>query len=919
MAKAINKSDIIEGKIYDSFIQEATQAQQVLKNFNTELRQNASLLGKKIGDQKIVDTASMNEANIRIKEANSLFQQKIALDKATIQNETLLSRLRQQQVKEQQAVNRAKEQDIKATEKQSRANERAISAYSKINGKLSQTRQEYRDLAIKKELLNNLSAKEETRMATLEKRIGLYDGALKKVDATMGLHQRNVGNYASGNGTLSNSINQLTREMPAFANSVGTGFMAISNNLPIFFDEISKIKKANADLVATGQPTTSMFKQLAGSIFSIGTLLSVGVTLLTVYGSKLVEWGSSLFAVNKELDATRERQKQINKQREESNKYTAKESAEYAGLIYALKQTNAGSKERADLIKKINEQYGTHLKNIKNETDFQNQLNKSLETYIKLKENEFIINSNEERINRLLKEKIGIQQNLLKLQISSNLEKERNLLVSKELEDFDKNLLPSGAQQSLKQAESRLNEIERRLRQLGFQNLTAQDFIDNSGFGGKEKKEKEVKEERDLTREIQDEQVKRIEDVTRKNATELMLNAQRRIEDLSKEKLHADEKAKLVKEINKTLLHDLDQLDRKYWEDIDKIRKEAYDKWKEDNNKAFEDEYQIKLKSIEDDAKITEISLLNSEKAGDELKEIEKQNQIDILEQKIELAKEYGKETLDLELELAKLKNEKVNEVEKLSAQDRNAIIKASADYFIEQSNKKIAQLDIEIAKHEKAYSLYAGLAEKGNITAKESLALENQQIVEANKKKMEEQKKQQRWKLVESALTAYSSNAEKDPKNALSKTITDVTLLTAFINSLPAFYEGTDTTVADALGAPMFSGRDGHVIRVDGSEKILNPALSAMTGNMTTSEIAKVANDYQSGKLVNIYDGATHVGGNWNFDPLLNEIKELKDIMKNKKETDLRVGDVLHKGFEFIQSETKGNTQFVNRYQIRK
>lgn len=43
-------------------------------------------------------------------------------------------------------------------------------------------------------------------------------------------------------------------------------------------------------MAATGQPTTSVFKQLAGSIFSVQSLLSIGVTLLTVYGAKMVEW-----------------------------------------------------------------------------------------------------------------------------------------------------------------------------------------------------------------------------------------------------------------------------------------------------------------------------------------------------------------------------------------------------------------------------------------------------------------------------------------------------------------------------------------------------------------------------------------------------------------------------------------------------
>ena len=100
-----------------------------------------------------------------------------------------------------------------------------------------------------------------------------------------------VGSSYNGLGM---SINQLTREMPAFANSMQTGFMAISNNIPMLADELGRLKQANLDLVASGQPAKSVFKQLAGSLFSWQTALSVGVTLLTIYGPKIIDWVASL-------------------------------------------------------------------------------------------------------------------------------------------------------------------------------------------------------------------------------------------------------------------------------------------------------------------------------------------------------------------------------------------------------------------------------------------------------------------------------------------------------------------------------------------------------------------------------------------------------------------------------------------------
>lgn len=131
----------------------------------------------------------------------------------------------------------------------------SLGLYNKVQLKLNALIVKYNELAIKKQLGLKLSAAEEKSYNNLAAKIQKYDGILKAVDATVGKHQRNVGNYASAFNPLSNSINQLSREMPAFANSVQTGFMAISNNLPIFFDAIGQIRKQNALLRAEGKPT----------------------------------------------------------------------------------------------------------------------------------------------------------------------------------------------------------------------------------------------------------------------------------------------------------------------------------------------------------------------------------------------------------------------------------------------------------------------------------------------------------------------------------------------------------------------------------------------------------------------------------------------------------------------------------------
>ena len=117
---------------------------------------------------------------------------------------------------------------------------------------------------------------------------------------------------AGGFNMLGHSINQITRELPAFTYSMQTGFMAISNNIPMFVDQIESIKRANAGLIAQGQPVKSVFKQIATSIFSFQTALSLGVTVLTVFGAEIVNFFTGVEKSAKELEKLAEAQQKLN-------------------------------------------------------------------------------------------------------------------------------------------------------------------------------------------------------------------------------------------------------------------------------------------------------------------------------------------------------------------------------------------------------------------------------------------------------------------------------------------------------------------------------------------------------------------------------------------------------------------------------
>lgn len=279
------------------------------------------------------------------KQEQELSKKSAAEEKAS--QKAIQSAKKQQEAEERQALSRRQAFDKNDKKIQEQA-AKELSAYQRIQTSVTLLTKTYNDLAIRKELGNTLTAKEEKQLASLSARINTYQTALKNTDAQIGKNQRNVGNYASGWNALGNSVNQLTRELPAAAVSLNTLFLAWSNNIPIFFDAVKGAKDEIAALRAEGKQTQSLFSRLTGAFFSWGTALSVGVTLLTLFGGKLVETVLGLGNVEAALKKVEAQQKRNNAALEQANK-----NIDHNLVLEKnrLKELGASDKELAELDK----------------------------------------------------------------------------------------------------------------------------------------------------------------------------------------------------------------------------------------------------------------------------------------------------------------------------------------------------------------------------------------------------------------------------------------------------------------------------------------------------------------------------------------------------------------------------------------
>lgn len=108
------------------------------------------------------------------------------------------------------------------------------------------------------------------------------------------------------------SIQQIAREMPSLAMGPQMFFLAISNNLPVFTDELARARREYEALTASGQKATPVWKQVLSSLFSWQTALTTGIMLLVMYGDEIVDWVKGLFTAKDALENTRKAQEKFN-------------------------------------------------------------------------------------------------------------------------------------------------------------------------------------------------------------------------------------------------------------------------------------------------------------------------------------------------------------------------------------------------------------------------------------------------------------------------------------------------------------------------------------------------------------------------------------------------------------------------------
>ena len=188
-------------------------------------------------------------------------------------------------------------------------------------------------------------------------------GTLKYIDVVSAAEQRlgnfrsNVGNYQSAFNGLNVSVSQIVRELPSATMGANMFFLAISNNIPMLVDEINKLRAANKLAMKEGKQGVPILKQLGAAVFSWNSLISVGITLLTVYGKDIVSWIGNLFKGREAAMTMAEAQAEVNKQMAESSGSYGDQVAQLRTLQLQWNQLGDDLKAKTEFVKNNREAF----------------------------------------------------------------------------------------------------------------------------------------------------------------------------------------------------------------------------------------------------------------------------------------------------------------------------------------------------------------------------------------------------------------------------------------------------------------------------------------------------------------------------------------------------------------------------------
>ena len=221
----------------------------------------------------------------------------------------------------------------------------------------------------------------------LEKQLEELRGKLKLLQEeseSVQVTPADVPNAQRQLGGLHNSIQQIAREMPSLAMGPQMFFLAISNNLPIFTDELARARKEYDELQKSGKKGTPVWKQVLSSLFSWQTAMTTGIMLLVMYGDEIWDWTKDLFSAKKGVDEFNISLKEMTEIEKDGRAQMVRTRFELKSVINEIKNFTGSKEQEKAKVEELNRKYGESFGYYKTLSEWYDTLIQKSEDYVQV-------------------------------------------------------------------------------------------------------------------------------------------------------------------------------------------------------------------------------------------------------------------------------------------------------------------------------------------------------------------------------------------------------------------------------------------------------------------------------------------------------------------------------------------------------
>lgn len=221
----------------------------------------------------------------------------------------------------------------------------------------------------------------------LEKQLEELRGKLKLLQEeseSVQVTPADVPNAQRQLGGLHNSIQQIAREMPSLAMGPQMFFLAISNNLPIFTDELARARKEYDELQKSGKKGTPVWKQVLSSLFSWQTAMTTGIMLLVMYGDEIWDWTKNLFSAKKGVDEFNISLKEMTEIEKDGRAQMVRTRFELKSVIDEIKNFTGSKEQEKAKVEELNRKYGESFGYYKTLSEWYDTLIQKSEDYVQV-------------------------------------------------------------------------------------------------------------------------------------------------------------------------------------------------------------------------------------------------------------------------------------------------------------------------------------------------------------------------------------------------------------------------------------------------------------------------------------------------------------------------------------------------------